>query len=73
MKTGLIKNLQNILKKNKIMQEDVLIKYINRLKTAELVYKEGIISDSGFIKLDEAILILKEYNTEFTRKILENA
>lgn len=49
----------------------MLEEYIKRLREKELVYKEGVVVESGMVLLDEAIKILIEMDVELTTQFLK--
>lgn len=40
---------------------EILDKIIEEIKEKELYYKEGVIGDSGMVKIEDVINILKQY------------
>lgn len=46
-------------------------KAIEKLQSLELGYKEGKVLDSGFIKIEDAIQVLKDFEQEIIEQFLQ--
>lgn len=46
-------------------------KAIEKLQSLELGYKEGKVLDSGFIKIEDAIQVLKDFEKEIIEQFLQ--
>lgn len=51
---------------------DLLQEYEKRLEDKQLLYKEGVVEDSGLVLIEEAKLVMRELYLELIKRTFNN-